>query len=131
MTAPESTNRRMNRPTSERSPICSENIGEVDLRPRPSRCLSAGNLHHLIYPSSPAPHPILSLIPSNISQCHIVLPSVPVIPTPILIISLCVHAQQQHLHAFLPVVNFSSYFAVDATHTLMGNRVSLVSCRIC
>ena len=74
MTAPESTICHMNRHTNEISQKGSENMGEVDLCPRSTRCLTARNHHHLTYPSRPSPLPTHSPIPSNILQCQAVLP---------------------------------------------------------
>ena len=70
------------------------NAGEVYLRPRPTRCLTAGYRHHLIYPSNLSP-PTHSPIPSNTSQCPTILPSFPVSSTLILSNFPRLSAQQQ------------------------------------
>ena len=64
---PEYTTRRMNqhhRHTSERSPEGSENMGKVDLRPKPTWHLTARNHHHLVYPPNPS-HPTIHPIHHN------------------------------------------------------------------
>ena len=86
------------RHTSERFQKGSDNMGELDLSPKSTSCLTAWNHHHLDYQSIPSPLPTPLFTPSTSSQCPTVLPSVPVFPTPILPKSPSVHAQQQHHH---------------------------------
>ena len=81
------------RHTSKRSPKGSENMGEVDLHPRSTWCLTARNHHHLLYHPAPHHHPFVHPVQyftmPNCPPFHprLTHPNSPQIP--------CVPAQQQ------------------------------------